>query len=232
MVQSYMPHGDKEKETWMNNFDGKLPGYATKFGLTKDQLAIVHNDRLAFSYGLLEVEASKTFEHNCVTFKDDIRNGVETNLVSDFPVFVPPDNPPLAVAPGIFRRTGRFVTTLKANAAFTDAIGEDLGIIGADYQGKDNIEDYQTKLTVKQSGGTVQLKYVKGDLDGIKLESKRGTETDFTLLDKITQTTFTDKRPVLVAGVPEVRQYRAWCIIKDEIVGQVSDVVSVTVTPV
>ena len=232
MVKSYMPHGDKEKEAWMINFDEKFPLYATKFGYAKEVVTATHNDRLAYSYGLMMVEASKTFEHNCVTFKDDQRNGAETNLIIDIPVFTPPANPPLAVAPGIFRRAGKLVNTFKSNALYTDAIGRDLGIIGAEYLGKDNPEDTQTKLTVKQSGGKVQLKYVKGDLDGIKLESKRGTETEFSLLDKITQTAFIDNRPVLVAGVPEVRQYRAWCIIKDEIIGQVSDVVSVTVTPV
>ena len=229
---TYLPNGDNEKAAWMINFDEKFPTYATKFGFSNEAIVANHHDRLAFTYGLMMVEAAKTFEHQSVTFKDAIRNGTETNLVIDIPVFTPPANPPLAVAPGIFRRVSKLVTTFKANALYTEAIGQDLGIIGADYLGKDNPDDIQVKLTVKQSGGSVQLKYVKGDLDGIKLESKRGTETEFSLLDKITQTTFTDKRPVLVTGVPEVRQYRAWCIIKDEIVGQVSDVVSVTVTPV
>ena len=230
--KSYVPNGDNEKAAWMINFDEKFPAYATKFGYSDEVVAASHHDRLAFSYGLMMVEAAKTFEHQSVNYKDDIRNGTETNLVTDIPVFTPPANPPIAVAPGIFRRVSKIVNSLKSNALYTEAVGKDLGIIGADYLGKDNPEDIQVKLTAKQTGGTVKLKYTKGDIDGIKLESKRGTETEFTLLDKVTQTTYTDVRAMLVAGVPEIRQYRAWCIVKDKIVGQVSDVVSVTVTPV
>ena len=76
------------------------------------------------------------------------------------------------------------------------------------------------------------MKYYKGELDGIKIESKRGAETEFSLLDKITQISFEDDRAMLVAGTPEIRQYRAWPILKDKVVGKVSDVVSITVTPV
>jgi len=229
----YLPNGDVQKELWLANFDEKLSGYVKKFGLDKPTTDSVHNDRLSYSYGMLLVEGAKTFEHNCVTYKDDIKSGGLTNLIIEFPVFTPPIGAPIiAIAPGIFKRIAKLVSTIKSHPAYTEAIGKDLGIIGSENLGKDNIDDIKVKLTVKEAGGKIQLKYAKGELDGIKLEAKRGAETEFSLLDKISLTNFEDNRVMLIAGVPEVRQYRAWPILKDKVVGKVSDVVSITVTPV
>ena len=229
--KSFMPHGDEAKATWINNEDEKLPGYATKFSIDKKGVDSNHNDRAAFNYALLLVESVKTFEHQCITYKDSIRNGKETNVIMDIPVFVPPANPPIAVMPGIFRRAGKMVKTFKAHVSYTESIGKDMGFIGSEYTGRDNPDDIQTKLTLKETAGKIKIKYVKGGIDSIKLESKRGAETEFTLLDKLSLTTYTDERETLLPGVPEIRQFRAWCIIKDKVVGKVSDTVSITVTP-
>ncbi len=229
----YLPSGDTQKELWLQNFDEKLLGYAKKFGLDKPTTDSVHNDRLSFGYSLLLLEGVKTFEHTCVKFKDAIKVGALTNLIIEMPIFVAPAGmPTVAIAPGIFKRTAKLVKTIKNHPAFTETIGKDLGIIGTENLGKDNPDDIKVKLSAKEAGGSIQLKYLKGEVDGIKLESKRGTETEFTLLDKIAQTTYIDDRKMLVAGTPEVRQYRAWPILKDKVVGKVSDVVSITVTPV
>jgi len=224
----YLPNGDADRGTWMENFNTKLPNYATLLGITKPQTDSVAADTLGFRYGLELVAGAKTFEHQCTTFKTALRDGPASTIALAIPVFVAPANPPAAVAPGIFSRVARLVKTIKANSAYTETIGKDLGIIGAD-PGSDVWDDEQPVLTAKVSGGQVQLKYVKGDADGIQLESKRGTETTFTLLDKITKTTYTDTRANLVAGQPEQRQYRAWFIVDDEIVGQVSAVITVVV---
>ncbi len=229
----YLPVGDAQKVLWLENFDEKFPGYSKKFAFDKPTVDSVHNDRLSFSYSMLLLSGVKTYEHTCVKYKDAIKIGALTNLILEIPVFVAPTGAPIvAIAPGIFKRIAKLVTTIKNHPAYTETIGKDLGIIGSENLGKDNPDDLKVKLSVKESGGSIQLKYVKGDLDGVKLESKRGAETDFTLLDKISQTNFTDDRKMLVDGKPEIRQYRAWCLLKDKVVGKVSDVVSITVTPV
>ena len=229
----YLPTGDAAKDVWLGNFDEKLPGYSKKFVFDKPTTDSVHNDRLAFSYSMLLVEGVKTFEHNCVKYKKDIKLGELTNLIIETPVFVAPAGAPLiAVAPGIFKRIAKLVKVIKNHPAYTEAIGKDLGIIGSENLGKDNPNDLKVVLTVKEAGGKIILKYYKGELDGVKIESKRGAEIEFTLLDKITQISYEDDRPMLLTGVPEIRQYRVWPILKDKIVGKVSDVVSITVTPV
>ena len=228
----YLPTGDAQRELWLRNFDEKLPGYATKFKLDKLITDIVHNDRISFSYSVLLVEGVKAFEHNCVKYKKEIKSGALTNLIIEIPVFVAPSGAPLvAIAPGIFKRIAKLVSTIKSHPNYTESIGKDLGIIGSENLGKVNPDELKVVLIVKEAGGKIQLKYKKGQLDGVKIESKRGAETEFSFLDKITQTTYKDDRKMLVDGMPEIRQYRAWPILKDKVVGKVSDVVSITVTP-
>jgi len=227
-LKFYLPNGDADRGTWMDNFDTKLLGYATLLGITKSQTDSVTADTLAYRYGLDLIAGGKTFEHQCAAFKTALRNGPESTVVINIPVFTPPANPPAAVAPGIFSRVGKLVKLIKASAAYTETIGKDLGIIGAD-PGDGSLDNAQPVLTYSISGGFVQLKYIRGNADGIRLESKRGTETDFSLLDKINKTTYTDTRANLVAGQAEERQYRAWFIKDDEIVGQVSAVITVAV---
>ena len=74
-----------------------------------------------------------------------------------------------------------------------------------------------------------KLKYIKRNSDGIVLESKRGDESEFTLLEKITKTTYTDKRNNLLHGIPENREYKACYFKNDILTGLASSVISVLI---
>ena len=67
--------------------------------------------------------------------------------------------------------------------------------------------------------------------DQIELQSKRGAEADFSLLAYDTNSPYLDARVPLVAGQPEVRQYRARWRDDDLPVGDWSDIVQVTARP-
>ena len=45
--------------------------------------------------------------------------------------------------------------------------------------------------------------------DGVNIYSKRGDEAGFTLLHRDNESSYTDDRPLLVAGKPELREYKA-----------------------
>ena len=231
MIKKYfLPNGDAQRVIWLNNFDIKLLAYAAKLGLLKPDTDSVHNDNLAYAYMVTLAAASKTFEHNCSTSKSTIRNSKKTTIIMPFPVLTIALDVPTPVGEGIFTRISLLVKKIKSSIGYSEAIGKDLGIIGAAPDAKIGLDTTQVLFTAKNSGGYVQIKYTKGDLDGIKLESKRGNETEYELVDKINIVTYTDKRPNLIPAIPEVRQYRAWGFVKNEIVGVVSDVVSITVT--
>jgi len=225
----YLPNGDAQRGTWFSNFTTKLPTYKTKFGITVGMLASNTADTQCFLYALLMVAAGKTFEHNCATYKTALRNGPADPLVADIPVFTAPADAPTPVAPGIFIRLSALVRVIKNHPAYTEAIGKDLGIVGAEYAAKSTEDEQKPLLKTKIAGGFVQLKYVKGDTDGVKIESKRGTETSFALLDKVTKSSYSDERPNLIALQSEQRAYRCWYMKGDVVIGVVSDIVVIAV---
>ncbi len=233
MLKKYfLPSSDAQRVIWLKNFDLKLQAYAAKLGIVKGETDSVHNDNLAFVYMVALATASKTFEHNCSTSKSTIRNSKTTTIIMPYPVLTVALDVPTPVGEGIFTRICLLIKKNKSCNGYSEAIGKDLGIIGAAPDAKIGLDTTKVLLSIKISGGFVQIKYTKGDLDGIKLESKRGAETDYELVDKINIVSYTDKRPNLIPAIPEVRQYRAWGFVKNEIVGVVSNVVSITVTTV
>jgi len=72
----------------------------------------------------------------------------------------------------------------------------------------------------------VTVKFDKGDLEGVKIYSKRGSETHFTFLGTDTHSPYHDNRPKLAADVPEERQYYAFYFQNEYEVGQQSDIVT------
>ena len=229
MKKYFLPNGNAQRGTWISNFDIKLKELGSKVGATKDDTDSVHADALAFVYSLLLSAASLSFEHQCATYQLSIRNSPNGTEPIDIPVLAVVGVAPAPVPSGIFTRIGLLVKRIKASKGYTDDIGRALGIIGAEMEAKNATDDVQPKLSGKMVGGFAQLKYTKGANNGIRIESRRGTESDFTLLDKINKTIYSDKRPNLIAGQPEKREYRAWFFVGDEVVGQVSAVISITV---
>ena len=229
-LKPYLPTTELGKDNWLTNFDSKLEGYASKLKLDKPTTDSVHNDKLANSYGIALTTASQNFEFKCVTYKNASMTSNSTGAILDFPVFVSPVAPLLAVEPGIFKRIAALVRTIKAHPNYTKDIGDDLGIIGSEPITESTLADeVKNVLKAKVRGKYINVKYLKGSLTGIILECKRGTELVFTLVDKITEVNYVDRRPNLIPGQPETRVYRAWCVIKGEKVGVVSDTISITV---
>ena len=65
----------------------------------------------------------------------------------------------------------------------------------------------------------------------MEIRTKRGTETEYTFLARDTESPYVDTRANLAAGGngPETRYYVAQYLQKDAVVGEISDVLVVTV---
>ena len=226
----YLPTTQTGKLAWLQNFDLKLGDYDTKLTILPATITSVHADTLALGHGLALGDAAQPFDFRCTTYKVTLMNGVSTGAVLDVPVFTAPLAPPAAVQPGIFRRIGALVKTIKAHPNYTSDIGDDLEINGAEPSSDSAMAaEVKTILKPRKVGLYINIKYLKKTLSAAKLDCKRGSETEFSYLDTAIEANYVDRRPNLVPGQPETRQYRGWCVIKGEIVGVVSDVVSITV---
>ncbi len=222
----YLPHGDNERDVWLSNFVTKVAALPAGFNILPAQNTSLSNDSAAFHYDLLLLEAAHTFSQTCTANKDSLRDGPQTATPLAFPAFVAPAGAPTPVLPGVFERVVLVAGQIKKNALFTEAYGISLGIIGADVI--THFATAQPGLSLSLEGGHVHIKYAFQHTDGLYLFSMRGTETEFTLLATITKNTYNDTRPNLVVGVPEKRQYRAFYMVADVMVGIESAVVSIT----
>ena len=121
-----------------------------------------------------------------------------------------------------------FARRVKANAGYTTAIGEQLGIVGDE----DTTDLTNAKPTLKVKGpavsGDLKIDFIKSISDGVTIESKRGSETAFTFLATDSEPHYQDTRANLAAG-PETRQFRARYLLSDAPIGNYSDVLTVTV---
>jgi hypothetical protein len=87
-----------------------------------------------------------------------------------------------------------------------------------------------TFTATAQPGSQVRLDWIKGKLDGVRVESKRAPETEFTRLDDDRYSPYVDTRPTLKPGESEQRSYRLRYLKKDDPVGSYSDIVTVLTT--
>lgn len=65
----------------------------------------------------------------------------------------------------------------------------------------------------------------------MNIYSQRDGDTDFKLLGRDSHPPFVDTRPLLVAGKPELRQYRAIFVVGDQEVSQFSDNLTINCSP-
>jgi hypothetical protein len=204
-----------------------ITSYVALFGLATAETGILLADLNAIRYTNLLVKAVAKFALACTKYRNAMNSGLEEVPTPAFPVFVPPPLPPTAVQPGVYNRIRKFVKILKANANYTDVIGLDLATIGATIVV--NYALYKPVLKLSLNGLALIIKYTKKGTGGIQLYCMRGAETEFTLLATISKASYSDLRANLIAGQPETRNYQAWYVVNDVVVGLISAVSTISI---
>jgi hypothetical protein len=183
----------------------------------------VNNDAAMFAYIVGRVELFTTTKEQLVDFKNILRDGpLGTNALS---VQAAPTvaAPPTAVAAGIFKRTSLLVQRIKNSTAYTEAIGKDLGIIGAEVATAEAIMKPVIKLVIK-GGNAVEIQWTKGKADALYIETDKGSGWQFLAVDTVPH--YTDTTTI---AAPAVWKYRAIYLVSDERVGVWSDTGSIPV---
>lgn len=219
---SYLPNSEADRVVWFNNFSTKFATLATTLGFTAADATAVANDAAMFAYLIGQVESFTTAKEQRVGYKNLIKDGPigETGGPAPTGPVVPVS--PTVVAPGIFPRLTQTVQRIKTAPAYTEAIGRDLGIIGAE-QVMDT-EALKPVLKLVMKGGLVEVQWTKGKANAVRIESDKGTGWQFLAVDSVPH--YIDNTPVTTPGT---WRYRAMYIIADELVGQWSDVISINV---
>jgi hypothetical protein len=222
----FLPPDDGGKADLLDHLAATLPKYAAIFALTSEMLAQRQADALAFRHALQTADDAQAYAQHRKAYKNLLRDGGDGS--GDWPLpltFSQTD--PLAVALGIIPRLTSFVTWLKIQPGYSEAIGQDLWLVGA----KQVIDPstWKPALSMQSQGGHPVIGWTKGKASGVEILVDRGDGQGFVLLTISITPPTTDNSPLPAAGTSAVWKYKAIYHRGDNQVGDWSDVVSVAV---
>ena len=234
--QDYYPSRIGDQVNWLANYAAKLPIYGTTLGLSAGEVTAGVNDAKWCNYVLgVWLTAVRAFSPSTTNAVDEVLTG-KGNAAVVLPTFAAPALPAgvSAALPGALTRIFTLVAKAKLSPNFTEAIGTDLGIIGAGVTPTPGTASprFLTELLQGTNGTqTVKITFYKHGHMGVYGESRRGPNGVWEFLAIDTESPYLDERPLAAAGAPEVREYRLRFWDNGAEVGDWSDVAKVTVAP-
>ncbi|MGE0636945.1 MAG: hypothetical protein AB7P01_10935 [Bacteroidia bacterium] len=246
MKKYYLPRNEAARIIWFKNFKNKISTYTTELGLTPAQIAAVAADCDMYEYAVNQAEARKSDYKNIIEWKAKLSYSPIGTVLGAVPV--PEVTPPPVVVPaGVFTRLAAFVRTIKGSLNYNPDMGVDLGIIGDEI----SFDPAALKPVLKiklNTGGHPVIKYKKNKTDRLNLYVDRRDGQGLKFLATTSKSSFTDMHPLPgsatvppTPGSPSptpgagtiatVWDYKGVYVIDDEEVGEVSDLVSITIGP-
>ena len=223
MANQYLPTNEQERATWLTGFSGKLPTYSTVLGLVQATLDGLKQDAAYYAWTMAALTAFRDYAQAWTAYKNALATGT---ILGDAPIAPTLPTAPALVTPDVFGRLSRLVITIKNAPGYTEAIGEDLGII-APKSASPKPETLKPLLKVSRIALGELIKWSKQGNRRLVLHlevDRDGTGWHFLALD-----TEPDYIDTLAPAAPATGKYRAQYRLGDVPTGEWSDVVSVVV---
>jgi hypothetical protein len=203
--RDFMPRKDGVALAFHDQFTSEMVAKGAALGFSPAEIAEVVADNAAFHADFTNATVTKAAAKAAVKKKDATRRAADARV----------------------RAFGRRIT---AGEGYDVARGKSFGIVG--HEPSVNLREAKPKLHGKDLGrGRVQLRYNKSISQGVNIYSQRGDETEWKLLTRDLRPPAFDERPLLVAGKPELRRYRCRYVVRDEEIGDWSNVTVVSCAP-
>ncbi|HEY0548496.1 MAG TPA: hypothetical protein VGF13_02775 [Verrucomicrobiae bacterium] len=226
----YIKKGERPFSNQLLMFKGAIGDYSALLGVSAAQITAQAADADRYKWELDVAEACGLCSQQWTAWKDITRVG-GTFPASGAPLAMAwPSPAPPAVAPGVEVRFRALCQHLKTNANYNPAIGEALGIEGAEISGPD-FDTLKPLLKPKASAGGVMVGWgwqgFEKFLGSIEILVDRGDGPGFKFLTIDTTPGYNDTQSLPAA--PAKWTYKAVFRQGDQRVGQWSDPVSVNV---
>jgi hypothetical protein len=95
----------------------------------------------------------------------------------------------------------------------------------------DAVRKFSGEHPATRDGGAVGIDFNLANSEGVNIYSRRDGDGDFKFLAGDTVPPYVDNRPLLAAGKPELREYKAVYVVSDAEIGLFSDEVVVNCAP-
>lgn len=225
-AQQYLPSSDNDRVIWLNNMNAALPQFAGALGLSVADLQILNADAVYFAFMVQYQNDLRQHLQAITQFKNNTRsNSLQSNM-GTLPVFMPPTPPP-AVPAGIFNRVATLVLRIKRAPGYTAAIGQALNIIPPVVNF--NPAAMTPELTGRLDAGRPQLRWKKGEADGVVIYVDRRDGNGFVQLVHTVKTAYIDAASLPANAFGATWDYKAIYFIGDDEVGNFSQVISINV---
>lgn len=233
----FYPRRESGRPEWHINFAAKFQVHGPVLGFTAAQINQAVADNLVLAYALGDWKTNLYEAGPAGTAAIALLESGTGGGNFAFPTWTAPAPPTLpagitGVPPGALERTFQLVQEVKAKPAYSEPMGLDLGIVGSEISPPPGAAMPRIKVEAilgadHQVG---RVKFYKDGHQGLWIESRRGTGGwEFLAID--TESPYLDERPLLVAGQPEMREYRARFWDRGEPNGDWCDVASITIAP-
>ena len=180
-----------------------------------------------FNYVINMAEAFKQTVNNITSYKNLLKHAVGQQHLGALPVAPTLSTAPASVPEGVFDRVSKYVKRIKASTNYTEAMGNDLGII-APVQTFDKTI-LQPMLSVKLDAGRPHIKCGKGYSDAIDLYVDRKDGAGFVLIGRLLKPDYIDTSNLPATVVLAEWDYKAIYVVGNDNVGLMSPIVSVVV---
>jgi hypothetical protein len=225
-TSDFIPRSLPELLLWAMNFKSKFGVYATALGFTSQEITAATLDLDLIIWAVRMVDESRANMELRTRARDVFLFGPQDSPNPPIPALttlVAPDPMPL---PGAIARLRALAQRIKACAAYTKAMGEDLRIVAPESTPSDHAPTARVRVL---PGFHAQIDWTRGSHQAVDIEGRRGEETGFTPLARDMVSPWVDPREPLVSSTPEERQYRLRYVDNDEPVGEYSDIISLVV---
>ncbi len=216
---------------WLVNFTAKFPNYSLTLGFTPAELAqtLKETNYLVYLLNVLVPVLRQTLAAT-VEYKNLIKEGdASSTLPITLPgTTLPPGAPGPPPPPGVMPRLRRLVQNIKSRPAYTDTIGQDLGIVSGSASAG---PEAPTLTLLSSTAGAVTLGWNKGGWTGVKVQGRTGAGGGWTDLGVDLFSPYVDTRPLSAPGQPETREYRACYLDGDDAQPTWSQALTLTVAP-
>jgi len=209
----------------------RLENHAERYGLITETVRQVKTDYLVFHHNIICASLLEQDNAEFYAYKNNCAKGDPKGTSADFPVFTLPPQPTLQVPakPGIIPRNMELYNYLKNHPNRTDESLADLGITttpSAPISPENKKAVISGKAVINDR---VELAFNKQGMTAVRFQMRRGNG-DWVTVGDPTSSPFIDTTPS-IDGKPEKREYRAIYLVKNEPVGQYSDIITIYTTP-
>lgn len=228
-MPSVYPRKTLDKIDWLKSFKNHYALIYTNFNFSSDSVTKVEKACETIIYSIQLADRAKKYSKACTAFRDTILKK-KSRLAQTVPQLNEIAPPAELFTADALMYIEEVIRLIKAQSNYTTATGELLGIEKPKTAA--TLADAQPKAKLLALiNSVIRINWKKGKAQGVLVESKRGTEENFTELGRDQYSPFIDARPPLEHGKPELRFYRLTYLDHDKTVGLTSDIYSVTTNP-